>query len=152
MLSKINRKSELSPNLRSFDEMFNNMLKQFDPFYNLELPFENHSFGRMELEMKDDEIIAKLPLPGCKNDKISVEIENDILTVKAEKHCCCKDDEVKNKLIRHERHLETFEESIKLPAAVDSKNTTAHYKHGVLTVKIAKAATEKNEVRIIEIN
>jgi HSP20 family protein len=152
MLAKQNQKSELSPTLKSFDEMFSNMLMKFDPFYSMEMPFENHSFGRMELEMKDDEIIAKLPLPGCKNDKISVEIENDILTVKAEKQCCCKNDEVKNKLIRHERHYQAFEESIKLPATVDSKKTTAHYKHGVLTIKMAKTAAEKNEVRIIEIN
>ena len=104
MLAKQNRKSELSPTLKSFDEMFSSMLMQFDPFYSLELPTESRNFGKMELEIKDDEIIAKLPLPGCKNDKIDVRLENDILTVHAEKGCCCNDDEMKRKLIRHERH------------------------------------------------
>ena len=152
MLSKINRKSELSPSLKSFDDMFNNMLKHLDPFYCPEMPFQNHNFGRMEMEIKENEIIAKLPLPGCKNDEIEVEIENDILTVKACKNCCCKDDNVKNKLIRHERHYETFEESVKLPTTIDAKKSSAQYKHGVLTVKLAKSEAEKNEVHIIEIN
>jgi HSP20 family molecular chaperone IbpA len=153
MLVKQNRKSELSPTLKSFDEMFSNMLMSFDPFYSLELPTESRNFGRMELEMKDDEIIAKLPLPGCKHDKIDVRLENDILTVSAQKGCCCcKDEEIKHKLIRHERHYESFEESVKLPVAVDPKKTEAHYKHGVLTVKMVKSSTEKDSVHVVKVN
>ena len=152
MLAKQNRRSELSPTLKSFDEMFSNMLMQFDPFYSFELPTESRSFGKMELEMKNDEVIAKLPLPGCKNEKIDVRLENDILTVHAEKGCCCKDDGMKHKLIRHERHYESFEESVKLPVSVDPKKTEAHYKHGVLTVKMAKAASGKDAVHIVKIN
>ena len=100
MLAKINRKSELSPTLKSFDEMFNSMLMKFDPFYSLEMPVQSRCFGRMELDINDEEVIARLPLPGCCNDKISIELENDVLTVRAEKGCCqCKDEKNKNKLI-----------------------------------------------------
>jgi HSP20 family protein len=152
MLAKINRKSELSPSLRSFDDMFSAMLKQFDPFYNLENPFENHAPGHMELDIKDDSIIARLPLPGCKRENISIEIENDILTIKAAKNCCCNDKEIKEKLIRHERHYESFEESIKLPSAIDAKKSEAIYKHGILTVKMEKSKSEKDDVHIIKIN
>ena len=152
MLAKINRKSELSPTLRSFDEMFSAMLKQFDPFYAFETPPESRNAGKMELEIKDNEIIAKLPLPGCKNENINVEIENDILSVRAEKHCCCKDENIKNKLIRHERHYETFEESIKLPAAVDPKSAKAEYKHGILSVTMTKNPAAKENVHIIKVN
>lgn len=153
MLAKQSRRSELSPTLKSFDEMFSNMLMKFDPFYSLELPAESRNFGKMELEIKDDEVIARLPLPGCKNDKIDVRLENDILTVHAEKGCCgCKDEKIKHKLIRHERHYESFEESVKLPVSVDPKKTEAKYKHGVLTVKMAKAAAEKDSVHIVKVN
>lgn len=152
MLAKQNQKSELSPTLKSFDEMFSNMLMKFDPFYSMEMPFENHSFGRMELEIKENEVIAKLPLPGCKNEKINVQLENDILTVHAEKGCCCRDKEVKEKLIRHERHYEAFEESVKLPVSVDPKKTEAHYQHGILTVKMAKSAPAKDNVHIVKVN
>lgn len=153
MLAKQNRRSELVPTLKSFDEMFSNMLMKFDPFYRFELPTESRNFGKMELEIKDDEVIAKLPLPGCKNESINVRLENDILTVHAEKGCCfCKDDNIKHKLIRHERHCEFFEESVKIPVAVDPKKTAAKYKHGVLTVKMAKAAAEKDPVHIVKVN
>ena len=152
MLTKINRKSELSPTLKSFDEMFSSMLMKFDPFYKLELPLESRSFGRMELDISEKEVIAKIPLPGCKNDHISIELENDVLTVRAEKGCCkCHDEETKNKLIRHERHFESFEESIKLPVNVDASKATAHYQHGVLTVKLAKSDTEKSAVHTIKV-
>ena len=152
MLSKINRKSELSPTLRSFDDMFSAMLKQFDPFFSPETLFENRGIGRMELEIKDDEVIAKLPLPGCKNEHINVEIENDILTVRAEKKCCCNDENCKNKLIRHERHYESFEESVKLPVSVDAKKASASYKNGVLTVTMEKNQNAKDAARIIKVN
>ena len=49
-------------------------------------------------------------------------------------------------------HYETFEESVKLPTTIDAKKSSAQYKHGVLTVKLAKSEAEKNEVHIIEIN
>ena len=71
MLTKLNRKSELSPTLRNFDDMFSAMLRQFDPFYNAETLFESRGIGKIELEIKDEEIIAKLPLPGCKNEHIN---------------------------------------------------------------------------------
>lgn len=152
MLAKQSRRSELSPTLKSFDEMFSNMLMKFDPFYSLEFPMESRNFGKMELEIKDDELAAKLPLPGCKKEKINVSLENDILTVRAEKGCCCKDEKIKHKLIRHERHYESFEESIKLPVSVDPQKTEAKYKHGVLTVKMAKSETEKDSVHIVKVN
>ena len=152
MLTKITRKSELSPTLRSFDEMLNNMLKQFDPFYRLELPSENHSFGHMTLDTEDDKLTARIPLPGCKKEHISVEIQNDILSVKA---CCgacvCEDENKKHKLIRHERHYETFEESIKLPFAVDAAKTKAYCKHGILNVEMFRNPSDKNQIRIIDV-
>ena len=85
-------------------------------------------------------------------EKINVQLENDILTVHAEKGCCCKDKEVKEKLIRHERHYEAFEESVKLPVSVDPKKTEAHYQHGILTVKMAKSAPAKDNVHIVKVN
>ena len=152
MLTKLNRKSELSPTLRNFDDMFSAMLRQFDPFYNAETLFESRGIGKIELEIKDEEIIAKLPLPGCKNEHIKVEIENDILTIRAEKECCCKDDSMKEKLIRHECHCETFEESLKLPVSIDPQKTHASYKHGVLCVTMPKSHNDKEAVRIIKVN
>lgn len=152
MLAKINRKSEFSPTLRNFDDMFSAMLRQFDPFYSAETLLECRGFGRMELEFKDDELVAKLPLPGCKSENIHVEIENDILAVRATKKCWCKDDNCKHKIIRHERHCESFEESVKLPVAVDTKNVSAKYKHGVLTVKMPKAQSAEESIRSIKVN
>lgn len=133
--------------------MFSSMLMKFDPFCKLEMPFENHSFGRMELDVRDNEIIAKIPVPGCSRDSINIKLENDILSVCAQKKYCCEHNEnKKDKIIRHERLADFFEESVKLPVSVDPKKSEAHYEHGILTIKMARHESEKDQVHTIKVN
>ena len=77
-----------------------------------------------------------LDLPGHDAKAIQIQVEDDILTVQAERRFAepAKDETVH----RSERAHGTFFRSFSLPATVDGQKVAAQYESGVLTVVLPK--------------
>lgn len=137
--------------LRGIDEMMRHFFDQLD--FTPEGMIDCGCALRMEVETKDNEVIAKLPLAGCKPEDIDVEIIGEELTVRAKRQVCdCNRVGEKKHFVRRERSLEEFEESIKLPVEVKASEAKACYKDGILTLTFPVAEKAKPRTHQIKVN
>lgn len=89
-------------------------------------------------------------LPGFNKEDIHLDLNNDVLTISAERHSEAEDKDKKGKYIRRERSYGCYKRSISL-GDVDQSNISAKYENGVLTLTMPKKAPELPEAKRIEI-
>ena len=89
----------------------------------------------------DSEVVYAFDLPGIPEDKISVELEENALTVTGERE---RTDEAKDeRMYRFERRFGTFSRTIGLPQGVTENDVSADYRNGVLEVHVRKPEAPK---------
>ena len=93
-----------------------------------------------------DEYVVALDLPGVSMDAIDIDIERNVLTVKAERRPTAGSEA---EIELSERPLGVFSRQLFLGDTLDTENIKADYEAGVLTVHIP--VTEKAKPRKVEI-
>jgi HSP20 family protein len=89
----------------------------------------------------DREVVYAFDLPGIPEDKISIEFEDNALTVSGERE---RTQEISDeRFYRFERRFGSFSRTIGLPQNVSEDQIKAEYKDGVLEVHVAKPETPK---------
>jgi HSP20 family protein len=89
----------------------------------------------------DREVVYAFDVPGIPEDKISVELEDDALTVSGERE---RTKEISDeRFYRFERRFGSFSRTIGLPQNVTDDQIKADYRDGVLEVRVAKPETPK---------
>jgi HSP20 family protein len=89
----------------------------------------------------DDAIKLKAELPGMDPKDISIEVQDNVLTVSGERRF---EEEVKeDKYYRIERRYGSFSRSLALPQTADESKVEAKYENGLLEVIIPKTETAK---------
>jgi HSP20 family protein len=87
------------------------------------------------------ELVYAFDLPGIPEDSISVELEDNALTVSAERE---REENVDGeRFYRYERRFGTFSRTIGLPQGTTDENIRAEYKNGVLEIHVAKPEQPK---------
>ena len=111
----------------------------YDPF-NFFSDFFGTNNAPMELRTditdKGDAFVLEADLPGFKKDDIKIDLENDRLTISAER----KDEHEekgKNGYIRRERSYGSFSRSFDV-SGIDTSAISASYTDGVLTLNLPK--------------
>lgn len=95
----------------------------------------------------DSEVVYAFDLPGIPEDKISIEVKDETLTVSAERE---KTEEVSDEnLYRFERRYGTFSRGVGLPQGIDQDKIQARYENGVLEIRVPKP--EERKPRKIEL-
>ncbi len=123
------------------------MLMRFDPFRELDRQFDrlsqrNWGAGVMPIDAyrRGDEFYVHFDLPGVDPASVDLEVEKNVLTVKAERSWEPKEgDEV----VVSERPRGTFTRQLFLGETLDTDRIDASYDHGVLTVRIPVAEAAK---------
>ena len=92
-----------------------------------------------------DEFVVELDLPGVTPGSIDVDVERNVLTVKAERPVRANDAQ----LISAERARGVFSRQLFLGDALDTEKVAASYEHGVLRLRIPVA--EKAKPRKVEV-
>ena len=89
----------------------------------------------------DNEVVYAFDLPGIPEEKISIEVQDDSLTVSAER---VKElEESGDRFYRFERRYGTFSRAVGLPQGVDESKIAASYANGVLEVSVPKPEEQK---------
>ena len=89
----------------------------------------------------EDAIELKADLAGMEPADISIEVQDNVLTVSGERRF---QEEVKeDKYYRIERRYGSFSRTLVLPRAVDEDGIKARYANGLLEVTVPKAAIAK---------
>lgn len=90
---------------------------------------------RTDITDKGDSFVLEADLPGFKKDDIKIDLENDRLTIKAERHS--NTETTKNGYVRRERSFGSFERSFDV-SGIDTAGIKANYTDGVLTLTLPK--------------
>jgi len=96
-----------------------------------------------------DELIFTAELPGLSENDVSIEIENDVLTISGEKTEERTEGEEERNYHVWERSYGSFRRSFTLPRAVNTADASAEFENGVLEIRLPKSAEAKG--RRIEI-
>jgi HSP20 family protein len=89
----------------------------------------------------ENELVLSFDLPGIPEDKISVELDDNVLTVSGERERA--QEHSSERFYRFERRFGSFSRSVTLPAGVTENDITANYKDGVLEVRVPKPEEQK---------
>lgn len=101
----------------------------------------------MDAYRKDDSFLLQLDLPGVTPDSIELTVEDNVLTIAAERPAPSKGEGVES--VISERTFGTFTRQVVLGKTLDSEHIEASYEGGVLTVAIPVA--EQAKPRRIEV-
>jgi HSP20 family protein len=89
----------------------------------------------------NDGIVLKVELPGVNKDDVSVEVKDNVLTLKGER---LLDPEIKDEhYYRKERSFGKFNRSFSLQEPIKPHLIKAGFKDGVLTVEVPRPEEEK---------
>jgi HSP20 family protein len=89
----------------------------------------------------DKELVLSFDLPGIPEDKIAVELEDNVLTVTGERERT--QEHSTDRFYRFERRYGQFARSVTLPTGVKEDEIKADYNDGVLEVRVPKPEAEK---------
>lgn len=127
------------------------MLMRTDPFRELDRiaqqltgttgTWSRPSAMAMDAYREGDEYVIALDLPGVTKDAIDIDVERNMLTVKAERRPETKADDVQMEL--SERPLGVFSRQLVLADTLDTERIRADYQAGVLTLRIPIAERAK---------
>jgi HSP20 family protein len=89
----------------------------------------------------DRELILSFDLPGIPEEKIAVELEDNVLTVSGERERTKEGSD--DRFYRFERRFGQFSRSVTLPTGVKEGDIKANYKDGVLEIRVPKPEEQK---------
>lgn len=98
----------------------------------------------VDITEDDGNYVVSAELPGTKREDVTVELEDDVLTIRGEKRNEREEKKEKRRFV--ERSYGTFSRSFTLPANADPERVNAAFKDGVLTVTIGKRPETKPRV------
>jgi HSP20 family protein len=116
---------------RDFDTLF-------DRLWGGMLGWPNQDIGSMRLwdfgvTENDREVVVRAEVPGFEENELDVRLDNNVLTVQAEKQQ--KED--------GQEEYRSFNRSVTLPPGVDAEKAQATYRNGVLELHIPRAESAR---------
>ena len=142
----LNRDEFLTPFDKIFDQM---MSKQFPTFQEeVGVSFNKGSYPKVNVYEYDDRIGIIAEIPGLDKKNVSVEVEEDVLTISGDKHGV--EDEGAKCITRELKHS-SFKRSFNLGDHLDGGNVSATFKDGMLSISIPKKEPELPKVTKVNI-
>lgn len=112
-----------------------------------EAAFDTGLTPSLDMYEEEKELVVKAELPGVKKADLDISLEDDVLTIKAEKKA---EEEVKDAThYARERRFGQYYRYMTLPVHVDAEKVTATLKKGLLEIRLPKA--EGPETKHIEV-
>lgn len=125
------------------NRMFEDMFREFD---DTRETFSGMLAPSIDVTQNEQEICISAELPGVKEEDVDVSVDNDVLTIRAEKRV--EHDADKDMCHVSERAYGTFQRSLRLPQSVNPDKVHAHFDRGVLTVTLPRTEAETNRRKI----
>ena len=94
---------------------------------------------RTDILDKGDRYVLEADLPGFKKEDIQLDLEGDILTIRAEHTEEKEDKDEKKQYVRRERRYGSFSRSFDV-SGIQTEQIAASYENGVLKLDLPKAA------------
>ena len=131
--------------LRQMDETMNRLWRGYGG-----VPASTEDWNiSMDVIQRPDEIVVKASMPGVKPEAVDLAIEDNILTLRADRKPDFEDD--KSVYLVQERPTGSFYRALRLPETVDANKVQSTYENGVLTIVLPKAEEKKKKQIKIQI-
>jgi HSP20 family protein len=145
MSSLIRRNRNFSPGFSRLwddDDFFNRGMINWDT------NFSNSDATLPAVNIKETEnsYEVEMAAPGLKKDDFKIELDNNVLTISSEKSEETQEGNGNEKYSRREFSYQSFQRSFALPKeVVDEDKIEAHYREGVLQLRIPKKEMAKQK-------
>lgn len=133
-----------------FDELegfWNSLMGQ--PFPLAALSRGESWIPRVDVFEKEGDMVVQMDLPGMKKEDIELSLEQNTLLVRGERKT--ESETKEENFYRMERTAGSFYRAIPLPYEVSQKDVQAHFKDGVLEVRVPKPPEERPEAKRITV-
>lgn len=130
--------------------------RRYNPFRDFEdinrAFFGDNGLAEFKTDIRDmgDAFQMEADLPGFRKEDISLSLNGETLTIKAERHSDFEDQEKKAGYLRCERSYGSYTRSFDV-SGVDTAAIKASYKDGVLTLTLPKMNRRLPDAHTIEI-
>ena len=136
-LRHIDRDEFLAPFDRVFDEVFANQFPELTKELGVGF-FEKQSYPRVDVIDYNDRVEILAEIPGLSKDEVSVEVQENVLTISGQKIKKVDDKETSGKYIRRELKHSSFKRSFTLGDQIDNSTPQAKFENGLLKVTLSK--------------
>jgi HSP20 family protein len=139
------RRQQLAP-FRDLSQIQESFDRLFNEFMNLRRTDGLQEIGfspSCEIAEEANRYVLLFDLPGVKKDHVKVEVDNDQITVQAERMDERKSDSKKTFL--SEVYYGSFARTFTLPMPIDEKKIDAKFENGVLTIMVPKSEGTKTK-------
>ena len=145
--NNLNRDEFLTPFDAIFDQLMN---KQFPNFQEeVGVSFNKGAYPKVNVYEHDDKISIVAEIPGLDKKNVSVDVEDQILTISGDKHGF---DTEGGKCITRELKQSSFKRSFNLGEHLNGDDISAIFKDGMLEILIPKKEPEKPKKKFIKIS
>ncbi|MBN1161828.1 MAG: Hsp20/alpha crystallin family protein [Dehalococcoidales bacterium] len=97
----------------------------------------------IDVVQQKDDIIVKASIPGVKPEELDISIEDNLLTLKAERKPDIEGKDIT--YLMQERPFGSFFRALHLPDTVDTNKVKSKYENGVLTLTMPKVEEKKRK-------
>jgi len=104
---------------------------------------------QVELFERGNDIVVRAELPGLNKDDVDVEVDDDALIIRGERHNDVEEEQ--EGYYRSERSYGSFYRAIPLPEGVDPNACNATFKEGVLEVTLQKPTPQQSKAKKINV-
>ena len=143
----LNRDEFLTP----FDKIFDQLMDKSFPTFKEEtgVSFNQGAYPKVNVYEYDDKIGIVAEIPGLDKKNVSVEVEDQVLTIAGDKHGF---EDNGAKCITRELKHSSFKRSFNLGEHLDGEDVSASFKDGLLSIAIPKKEPEKPKKKFVKIS
>ena len=143
----LNRDEFLTP----FDKIFDQLMDTTFPNFKEEVgvSFNQGAYPKVNVYEYDDKIGIVAEIPGLDKKNVSVEVEDQVLTISGDKHGLQDDG---GKCITWELKQSSFKRSFNLGDHLNGDKVGAKFKDGMLSITIPKKEPEQPKKNFVKIS
>jgi len=138
---------------RGFDTIFDDFRRSFDDLMAPFLPMRTYlpsTLGTIPVRAplvdvieEGNQYVIKTELPGFSKEDVDIEVNKDLLTLKAEKKS--EEEEKSQNYLHRERYYTSCQRAVNFPQEVDPSKVEGTMENGVLVVKVPKKESKPEE-------
>lgn len=149
-LRHVDRDEFLAPFDRVFDEVFAAHFPELTKELGVGF-FEKQSYPRVDVIDYNNRVEIVAEIPGLSKEEVSVEVQDNVLTISGQKTKSVEDSKVESKFIRRELKHSSFKRSFTLGEIINKEEPQAKFENGLLTITLNKVKPSVPPTRKVKI-
>ena len=110
-----------------------------------------HSGFNTDIQDLGDKYLLEADLPGFNKEDINIEFDDDVMTIKAQRHSEHEEKDNKGNYVRCERSYGSYQRSFDM-SGINTEDMKAEYKNGVLKLTMPKKEEVLPQARTLAID